>query len=82
MRSKSPVGDISVVALIRTSTTLDHSQKAEKVSIGGWMDYGWMGGWVDGWMRGWVAGWLAGWLAGRKEGRMDGWMDGWMDGPV
>ena len=29
--SKSPVGDISVVALIRTDTTLDHSQKAEKV---------------------------------------------------
>ena len=29
--SKSPVGDISVVTLIRTDTTLDHSQKAEKV---------------------------------------------------
>ena len=28
----SPVGDISVVALTRTDTTLDHSQKAEKVS--------------------------------------------------
>ena len=27
----SPVGDISVVALTRTDTTLDHSQKAEKV---------------------------------------------------
>ena len=26
--SKSPVGDISVVTLIRTDTTLDHSQKA------------------------------------------------------
>jgi len=33
--SKSPVGDISVVTLIRTDTTLDHSQKAEKV----WADY-------------------------------------------
>jgi len=32
--SKSPVGDISVVTLIRTDTTLDHSQKAEKVWIG------------------------------------------------
>ncbi len=31
--SKSPVGDISVVTLIRTDTTLDHSQKAEKVCI-------------------------------------------------
>ncbi len=31
MTSKSPVGDISVVTLIRTDTTLDHSQKAEKV---------------------------------------------------
>ena len=31
--SKSPVGDISVVTLIRTGTTLDHSQKAEKVYI-------------------------------------------------
>ena len=31
--SKSPVGDISVVTLIRTDTTLDHSQKAEKVWI-------------------------------------------------
>ena len=31
--SKSPVGDISVVTLIRTDTTLDHSQKAEKVSV-------------------------------------------------
>ena len=31
--SKSPVGDILVVTLIRTDTTLDHSQKAEKVSI-------------------------------------------------
>ena len=30
---KSPVGDISVVTLIRTDTTLDHSQKAEKVWI-------------------------------------------------
>ena len=30
--SKSPVGDISVVTLIRTDTTLDHSQKAEKVA--------------------------------------------------
>ena len=29
--SKSPVGDISVVTLIRTDTSLDHSQKAEKV---------------------------------------------------
>ena len=29
--SKSPVGDISVVTLIRTDTTFDHSQKAEKV---------------------------------------------------
>ena len=29
--SKSPVGDISVVTLIRTDTTLDHSQTAEKV---------------------------------------------------
>ena len=33
MTSKSPVGDISVVTLIRTDTTLDHSQKAEKVCI-------------------------------------------------
>ena len=32
--SKSPVGDISVVTLIRTDTTLDHSQKAEKVCSG------------------------------------------------
>ena len=32
--SKSPVGDISVVTLIRTDTTLDHSQKAEKVWLG------------------------------------------------
>ena len=31
MTSKSPVGDIPVVTLIRTDTTLDHSQKAEKV---------------------------------------------------
>ena len=31
MTSKSPFGDISVVTLIRTDTTLDHSQKAEKV---------------------------------------------------
>ena len=31
MTCKSPVGDISVVTLIRTDTTLDHSQKAEKV---------------------------------------------------
>ena len=29
--SMSPVGDISVVTLVRTDTTLDHSQKAEKV---------------------------------------------------
>ena len=29
--SKSPVGDIPVVTLIRTDTMLDHSQKAEKV---------------------------------------------------
>ena len=35
--SKSPVGDISVVTLIRTDTTLDHSQKAEKVwSVSAW----------------------------------------------
>ena len=31
--SKSPVGDISVVTLIRTDTTLDHSHRAEKVQI-------------------------------------------------
>ena len=31
--SKSPVGDISVVTLTRTGTTLDHSPKAEKVCI-------------------------------------------------
>ena len=36
MTSKSPVGDISVVTLIRTDTTLDHSQKAEKVCIDSW----------------------------------------------
>ena len=29
--SKSPVGDISVVTLIRTDTTLDRGQKAERV---------------------------------------------------
>ena len=29
--SKPPVGGISVITLIRTDTTLDHSQKAEKV---------------------------------------------------
>ena len=29
--SKAPVGAISIVTLIRTDTTLDHSQKAEKV---------------------------------------------------
>ena len=32
--SKPPVGDISVVTLIRADTTLDHSQKAEKVCGG------------------------------------------------
>ena len=31
MTSKAPVGAISIVTLIRTDTTLDHSQKAEKV---------------------------------------------------
>ena len=31
--SKFPVGNISVVTLIRTDTTLDHSQKAEKVCL-------------------------------------------------
>ena len=30
---KPPVGDISVITLIRTDTTLDHSQKAEKVYL-------------------------------------------------
>ena len=30
MTCKSPVGDISAVTLIRTATTPDHSQKAEK----------------------------------------------------
>ena len=34
---KSPVGDISVVTLIRTDTTLDHSQKAEKVWLSQWL---------------------------------------------
>ena len=33
--SKSPVGDISVVTLLRTDATLDHSQKAEKVTVWG-----------------------------------------------
>ena len=33
MTSKPPVGGISVVTLIRTDTTLDHSQKAEKVCL-------------------------------------------------
>ena len=31
--SKSPVGDISVVTLTRTDTTLDHGQKAETVCL-------------------------------------------------
>ena len=31
--SKSPGGDISVVTLIKTDTTLDHSQKAEKAQL-------------------------------------------------
>ena len=31
--SKSPVGNISVVTLIRTDITGDHSQKAEKVML-------------------------------------------------
>ena len=34
--NKSPVGDISAVTLIRTDTTLDHSQKAEKVCLEIW----------------------------------------------
>ena len=37
--SKSPVGNIFLVTLIRTDTTLDHSQKAEKVwdeRVKGW----------------------------------------------
>ena len=29
--STSPIGDISIVTLVRTDTTLDHSRKAEKV---------------------------------------------------
>ena len=33
MTSKSPVGEISVVTMIKTNTTLDHGQKAEKVWI-------------------------------------------------
>ena len=31
--SKSPVGDISVVTLMRTDTTLNRSQEAEKVCV-------------------------------------------------
>ena len=31
--SKSPVGDISAVTLVRADTTLDHSQKAGKVNM-------------------------------------------------
>ena len=31
--SKSPVGDILVVTLVRTDTTLDHSQKAESAQF-------------------------------------------------
>ena len=34
--SQSPVGDISVVTLVRTGTTLDHSQKAEEVWLRRW----------------------------------------------
>ena len=46
--SKSPVGDISVVTLIRTDTTLDHSQKAEKVcTTKGWLDLASVG-WLEG----------------------------------
>ena len=30
--SESPVGDTSVVTLIKTNTTLEHSRKAENVS--------------------------------------------------
>jgi hypothetical protein len=33
MTSMSPVGDMSVVTLIRTDTTLDRSQKDEKVYV-------------------------------------------------
>ena len=38
--SKPPVGGISVVTLVRTDTTLDHCQKAEKVC---WSIFGAMG---------------------------------------
>ena len=33
---ESPVEDLTVVTLLRTDTTLDHSQKAEKVCNGTW----------------------------------------------
>ena len=34
--SKSPVGDIPVVTLIRTDTTLDHSQQPRRYEMKGW----------------------------------------------
>ena len=37
--SKSPVEDVPVVTLIRTDTTLDHSQEAEKVCCGQCLPY-------------------------------------------
>ena len=40
MTCKAPDGDISAVTLIRTDTTLDHSQKAETVCLAAGGDQG------------------------------------------
>ena len=58
MTSKSPVGDISVVTLIRTDTTLDHSQKAEKV----WGEVGPRAGGTF-----FATNWGAQWVVGRAS---------------
>ena len=55
---KSPVGDISAVTLIRTDTTLDHSQKAEKVWMGGNMHHCWHQSYYQQFYPSGCCGWL------------------------
>ena len=50
VKRELPVGSVSVFTLIRTDTTLDHSQKAEKVWMHTWSNWLGSGGDTDMWV--------------------------------
>ena len=41
---------------------IDRALGAEKWTVDGSANEGWMDGWMDRWMDGWMGGWIGGWM--------------------